>query len=352
MSTPKFLIYGATGYTGKLTVRYAVQQGLKPIIAGRTKEKVKALANEFGLEYRVFSLQDTAALEKTLSEVKVVLHVAGPFIYTYKAMAEACLATGTHYLDVTGEIDVFEGLAGMSKRAIAAGIMLMPGTGFDVVPTDCLSLRLKERMPDATHLSLGIMSTGGGLSHGTAKTMVENIDGGSAVRQAGKIVPRKAGDSTRAIDFGRGPKMCVSIPWGDVSTAYHSTKIPNIEVFSYTSPMAIRAMKMSGILSPLLKARWFKNFLQKKIDKQPAGPSDKALDAGLSLCWGQVKNAKGETATSRVQCPQGYKLTALTSLNIVQKVMAGNAIPGFQTPAKAYGAGLIAEIEGVEITDV
>ena len=153
---PTFLLYGATGYTGSLTARMAVQRGLKPILAGRDPAKVKALADELGLAWRAFPLEDGAALNLALREVPVVLHCAGPYSRTYKPMVDACLRTGTHYLDITGELMEHEALAGRDAEAQAAGVMLLPSVGFDVVPSDCLAAHLKRRLPSATQPDPGV----------------------------------------------------------------------------------------------------------------------------------------------------------------------------------------------------
>ena len=227
---PTFLLYGATGYTGSLTARMAVQHGLKPILAGRDPAKVKALADELGLAWRAFPLEDGAALNLALREVPVVLHCAGPYSRTYKPMVDACLRTGTHYLDITGELMEHEALAGRDAEAQAAGVMLLPSVGFDVVPSDCLAAHLKRRLPSATSLTLAFQSFGG-ASRGTMISTLDAADRPGMVRRAGVLEPVPAAWKTRMIDCGQGPVSCTTLPWGDLATAYRSTGIPNIETY-------------------------------------------------------------------------------------------------------------------------
>ncbi len=344
----KFLLYGATGYTGQLIAEYAAAFGLTPILAGRSESKVKAMAEAMKLDYRVFDLADTPALEAALRETPAVLHAAGPFMFTAKPMMEACLRTGTHYLDITGEIAVFEMGARMGAKALEAGIMLMPGTGFDVVPTDCLALHLKNRMPDATHLQLAFAGLGGGVSQGTATTMAENLGEGGAVRKDGKIVKVPMGHKSMIVPFRDKPLFAMSIPWGDVSTAYHSTGIPNIETYVAFSPSAYRWVKMQRYFNWLLRTSFVRNMVKERIRKRPAGPSPERRAKGRSCVWGRVSNATGVSLEAQIVTRDGYTLTALTSLIIAKKVLQGNAPAGFQTPAKAYGADLILEVEGTE----
>lgn len=347
----KFLLYGATGYTGQLIAEHATAFGLQPILAGRSRSKLEAMAQALNMEYRVFDLGDTAALDAALKETPVVLHAAGPFMFTAKPMLEACLRTGTHYLDITGEIAVFEMAARLGRKAADAGIMVMPGTGFDVVPTDCTALYLKNRMPDATHLQLAFAGLGGGVSQGTASTMAENLGEGGAVRKDGKIVRVPMGHKSMIVPFKAKPLFVMSIPWGDVSTAYYSTGIPNIETYVGFSPSAYRWVKLQRYFNWLLRTRMVRNMVKKRIRERPAGPSPEQRAKTKSYVWGRVSNAAGATLEAQLITPDGYTLTALSSLIIAKKVLEGNAPVGFQTPAKAYGADLIMEVEGVERFD-
>jgi len=343
------LIYGANGYTGELITRLAVERGLAPILAGRNEPAISELAEKHGLEHRVFSLDERENLDAALQEVEMVLHCAGPFSLTSKPMVEASLRNRKHYTDITGEISVFEACAALDKRAREAGIMIMPGVGFDVVPSDCLALHLKNRLPTATYLTLAFYGMGR-LSHGTQATMTMNVGRGGAIRKDSKITPVPAGWKTREIDFGEVTKTGVTIPWGDVATAFYSTGIPNIEVYTIAPASALKMMKLSRYFGGLFATGPFQKYLQSKI---PAGgPSDTERAKGRTLFWGEVRDAEGNRAQSLQQAPEGYTLTAIAALNIAEKVLGGNFRTGFQTPAKAYGADLVLEIEGVMRQDV
>src|SRR6478672_3396790 len=262
-----FLIYGANGYTGELITRFAAERGMTPILAGRNAIAVEELAKKHHLDYRVFSLDETERLDAALQEVDVVLHCAGPFSITSRPMVEACLRNRKHYTDITGEIAVFEAAAKLDEKAKDAGVMLMPGVGFDVVPSDCLAKHLKNRLPSATHLTLGFYGLGK-ISHGTQATMMLNAGNGGAVRRGGKIERVPAAWKTREIDFGKFKKTGVTIPWGDVATAFYSTGIPNIEVYTVVPDSNLKLLRMSRYIGWLLATGPFQSYLHKKI---PAG---------------------------------------------------------------------------------
>lgn len=347
-----WMIYGANGYTGALITRMAIERGLRPVLAGRRAEPVEALSRQFGsLETRAFTLDDPANIAKSLERIGLVLHCAGPFAHTFEAMSDACLAAKAHYLDITGEVAVFEALSRKHQAALSAGVMLLPGAGFDVVPSDCLAAHLKRRLPTATRLTLGFQGLGR-LSHGTATTMVENIAAGSMVRENGRLIRIPAGSRVRDIDFGIGPARAAAIPWGDLSTAYHSTGIPNIEVFAAFPPAMLRGMQWTRQLGWLLGSKPVQAMLKWQVRRQPAGPSDAERARGASLLWGEARDEAGRLVASRLRGPEGYTLTALTACAIVQKVLGGVAPIGFQTPSLAFGPDFILEIPGVSREDL
>jgi short subunit dehydrogenase-like uncharacterized protein len=346
------LIYGSYGYTGQLIANLAEQYGIRPILAGRNQSKVSEQAKPLGFTHRTFALEDDAAIDEGLRDVDVVLHCAGPFSQTSKPMADACIRNRVHYLDITGEIEVIEALAARDAEARVAGVMLMPGAGFDVVPSDCLALHLKENLPDAQHLMLGIRGTGP-LSHGTATTMVEHRARGGLVRRDGKLVKVPTAWRTRLIDYGDGkPRTAITIPWGDVATAYRTTGIPNIEVYAAVPKATRYAAVAARYVGPLLATSLVKKLLKQRIDARPAGPDHAELTQGASYVWGRVEDDNGKVAEARVRGPNGYTLTAHSALLILRRVLAADFSAGFQTPARQYGANFILEVPGTARSDI
>ncbi len=346
----QFLLYGANGYTGKLIAKLSSTYHIQPILAGRTEAGIKPLADELQLPYRIIDLDNAEQLQKALAEVTLVLHAAGPYVYTAKQMIEACLQTGVHYIDINGDISVFEMIKKYDAAAKEKNIMLMPGVGFDVVPTDCIALQLKNKMPDATHLKLAFVSIGGGLSHGTAITMAGKIGEGGATRVNGIIVRKPLGEKGMWVNFstgsGGGKKrlFVMTIPWGDISTAYTTTGIANIETYTGMAPNVFRILKFQWAFNWLLRTNFVRNIIKKKIKAKPAGPSDEQRQKSSSMVWGEVSNMAGKTVTACIRCFDGYTLTAHSSLLISKKILEGNYKPGYQTPAGCYGENLIMEI--------
>lgn len=341
---PSILLYGAYGYTGTLIAREAARQNIPLLLAGRKLAPLQQLAEETGFPYLRISLEDlqTKALPPEMNGIKVVLHAAGPYVETAHPMMKTCLKHGLHYLDITGEWRVFMDLADMDEAAKDRNIMILPGTGFDVVPSDCLAAFLHQQLPSATHLELAIR-TDGGLSRGTAVTSVVHAKDGSRSRVNGELVKEKAAQFVKTIPFSVGKYQAASIPWGDIVTSWYSTGIPNIRVYAAQPPKMIKQMKRMAGLSWVLRIPGITALIRDRIIKSITGPDETTLKEKTSEVWGKVWNDSGVQVEARVIGPQTYALTALTSIYIANQTVEGNWKPGFQTPSSAYGADLILE---------
>jgi short subunit dehydrogenase-like uncharacterized protein len=337
------MIYGANGYTGEMIAREAKRRGLAPILAGRSAGKVESLSRELGLAHRTFGLDSPAAVDAGLEGMGLVLHCAGPFSQTAEPMLEGCLRNKSHYLDITGEIPVFEYAHAQQERARLAHVVLCPGVGFDVIPTDCVARALKDALPDATHLVLGFDQPTV-LSPGTAKTSVEFAGKGGRVRNNGAIVTVPLGHSARRIDFGNGRKLAMAIPWGDVSTAYYSTGIPNVAVYIPASPLVILGAKIANLFGPVLRLEYVVATLQRWITKRVHGPDTAARGRMPSYVWGEAANPSGEKRTARIKTANGYSLTTTGSLEVVQYLLRNDVPGGAYTPSMLMGPGLVSRL--------
>ena len=344
------LVYGATGFVGGHIARTAIGSGVPTILAARDRAKLDPIAAELGAERRVFGLAEASAIEGALAGVAVVLNCAGPFKRTAEPLAGACLRAGLPYLDITGEIPVFQALQAKDAEAKARGVMLLPGVGFDVAPTDCLALHLKRRLPSATRLRLAFQSIGpAGLPPGTQRTAIELLDYGDRVRRSGRLV-RPDRQAPILVDFGAGPVEAASIPWGDVFTAFYSTGIPNIEVYIAAPPALRRQLAFARAIAPAVSWGPVRNLLLTGVRPGPIP----ALRARTSThVWGEVADEEGRIASARLHGPEaGVEWTTAAALGAARKALNGLAPAGYQTPALAYGPDFALEAEGVTREDV
>jgi len=347
------MIYGANGYTGRLAARLAKSRNLQPILAGRNAAQVEPLAHKLGLEARVFDLADVDDFAASLAGVKAVLHCAGPFSATSKPMLDGCLRTGTHYLDITGEIAVLEDIHGRGEELKQAGIVAIPGVGFDVVPTDCLAAMLKRELPGATHLKLAFKSRYGKLSPGTTKTMVEGLPEGGKIRRDGVIVKVPAAWKVETIAFtAESSSTAVTIPWGDVSTAFYSTGIPNIETFLGASAAQINQMQLPGWVRWLAGRKLVQAVIKAQIEKRVKGPDEIQRARDEMYVYGEATDGAGHKVALRLRTPEGYSLTAESAVTATMKVLEGKLAPGAYTPSMAFGADYVLALEGVRLSRV
>ena len=348
-----WMIYGANGYTGRLAARYAKDHDLSPVVAGRDRQRIQSLADELSLESRVFDLADVAAATTNLEGVAAVLHCAGPFSATSSPMLAACLRAGTHYLDITGEIAVLEAAHSRNQEFIAAGIVVIPGVGFDVVPTDCLAAMLKRELASATHLKLAFMPRDGKFSPGTAKTMVEGLPAGGRIRENGRIINVPPAHKVETIPFTESlSATAVAIPWGDVATAYYSTGIPNIEVFIGVPDTQVGRMKISGFMRSLLGLAPVQSIMKALIARRVTGPSDEQRARAEVYVYGEAWDDAGHRVALRLRTREGYTLTAESGVKAILKVLDGRLAPGAYTPSMAFGAEYVLELEGTTLSRV
>jgi len=348
MSRQQWMIYGANGYTGRLTALEAVRRGLNPILAGRNAAEIGALAAETGLESRVFSLDSSAGVVENLGDCYLVLHCAGPFSATSQPVISACLAAGVHYLDITGEIPVFANAYRQSDAARRADVVLIPGVGFDVVPSDCLAASLVQALPSAIELSLAFEAAGG-ASPGTAKTSTEGLARGGMIRKDGKLTPVPLAWKSRVVPFAHGERMTVSIPWGDVFTAYISTGVPDIEVFMAAPPATVKRLRKLRWIQALLATHVVQSFIKKRITRSIKGPDDARRDQTNAQLWGQVRSADGRTVSATMTTPNAYDLTVAASLGIAEYLLKNDVEGGYYTPSSLMGANYAQSLPGVSL---
>ena len=341
----RILIYGANGYTGALIAEEAARRGLKPILGGRNRDALEELSRQLKLTRRVFELRDGAEVLRNLEGVDVVLNCAGPFAATTAPLLEGCIAQKVHYLDITGEIDVFEQCHHEHSRARHAGIVVAPGVGFDVVPTDSLAAMLKRKLPDANELVLAF-EAGGGPSPGTARTSVAGLARGGRVRRNGELVEVPLAWKVREFERDGKRRSAMTIPWGDVYTAFVSTEIPNIETYMAVSPKTISRTRWMRQIQPLLTLDVVRRFFEARAVDRARGP-DAALRASTGCyVWGEARNAAGREEKLALTTPNGYTLTVNAALGILEHVLHTSVEGGYYTPSQLVGADFVLGLPG------
>lgn len=320
------LIYGATGYTGRMAADRAKALGLSFEIGGRNHVRMAALAAQLDVPFRVFDADADAA--SSLSGISVLLNFAGPFARTAEPLMRACIKAGVDYLDITAEINVYRLAEQMGAEAASKHVMLLPGVGWDVVPTDGLAVHVAKRVEQPFALSIALQVPGS-MSRGSAMSVSEIMGAGIMARVDGALIATP--DATpRHFDFGDGPVLCVPLSFGDLVTGWHSTGIPNIAMFVHISGNAFP----EGDLSQLLD-----------------GPTQAQREAHPAHAVVEVMGVDGVIARSVIETVNGYSYTPLAAVEAARRVLEGKRLSGFATPVKVFGGGFAESIEGTSITD-
>jgi short subunit dehydrogenase-like uncharacterized protein len=342
----RLLIYGATGYTGRLVAAQAMTQGLDVVLAGRSAERLRELAQSLGLPWHVVGLDEGSRLNEVMRDADVVLNLAGPFTITARPIVEACLRTGTHYLDVTGEIAVFQTLHGYDSEARSRGVMVMPGVGFVVVASDCLAAYVVSKLPEARFLRLGVSSTNI-FSRGTLRTMLGLVRERVSIRRDRQLTSVPVGRLERTFDYGEGERISTAVSWADVFTAYYTTGVPNIEVYAEAGPVERGLYQLGAWLAEPLRLAPWQHLLDLQARAWPEGPSEAQRSAASRVIVADVEDRWRRRICARMRTPDGYSFTRAATVAIAQRVLAGEVRAGFQTPAGLYGADFPLTFEGV-----
>ena len=344
------LIYGASGYTGRLLAARAHALGVPTILAGRNKARLEGLARAHGMPVRTFGLEAPQDIDAALSDVGAVINSAGPFGATARPIAEACLRTGAHYLDVGGELPIFQYLQSLDARAREAGVMIMPGVGFVVAATDCLAAHVAAAVPDAHYLRIGV-SRATLVSRGSYASMLGLFSETVTIRRGGRLCEVPVGRLEQNFDYGDGESVSTAVVWPDVLTAWHSTRIPNIEAYVEAGPLTRWTYALASRIAGPLHYKPIQNLVALQTRVWPEGPSERQRDNARRTIVAEAEDRYRRGKRARLHTPDGYSFTPLSALAIAQRVLAGDSPPGFQTPAGAYGPDFILDLPGVRRED-
>ena len=345
------MIYGSTGYTGRLIVGQAIEAGLTPLLAGRSRDALREQAERFDLPWLAYSLDRTGDVTEALSHADVVINAAGPFLETASPMIEACLRARVHYLDISGELPVFQGALQKDQEAAEAGVMLMPGAAWSVVATDCLAAHVAAKLPGAKYLRIGIAHSSI-ASRGSARSALGLISSQVAIRRNGRLASVPVGRLERSFDFGDGAKPCMALSWPDVLCAYHTTGAPNIEVYMDIGGLPRFAAPLSSWIGELFQLPGLQPVLRAAAQLLPRGPEEDARKAATQMIVVEGEDNWRRSASARLTTADGYGFTAAACVAIAERVLEGEYRPGFQTPAGLFGADFVLRLKGTRRDDI
>jgi short subunit dehydrogenase-like uncharacterized protein len=346
----RLLLYGAYGYTGRLTAELAAAKKLDVVLSGRNRDALVPMGDRLHLPTRVVGLNDPGELSRALNDIACVVHMAGPFAATSAPMLNACLATRTNYIDITGEIEVFEAMWARKEEIRRAEITALPGAGFDVVPTDCLAGYVAGKLEKPMSLVIALRGLES-ASQGTLRTAIRQISAPVLCRRAGAIVPLED-RSARWINLGFGNEPCVPLSWGDVSTAFYSTGVGNITVY-FRRTKLLRSADIAGrFVGPFLRSSLGQRELKAIIRRFPEGPSQAQRSLQRSTVWAEAVSGSGYSFAASLATPDAYDFAANSALEIASRISRLQDPLGLVTPFQAFGADFVLGLPGCSRTDI
>ena len=323
----KLMIYGATGYTGRMAATCAGQAGLELVVAGRDAVALAELASNLGVESRLFALDNDIDIIAALDGVAVLLNCAGPFHRTAKPLMRACIASGVHYLDIAAELDSYRLAQEFDAQARSAGVMLLPGSGGSVAMLGCLTQHVLRHVSQPQSIKIAL-HVSGSMSRGSALSASENM-GECLARVSGHLVKRNP-RAVREFDFGRGPVSCFPATLPDLLTLWKDTKVRTIETYVHVSGDA---------------------FPQGDLAALPDGPSALQREQNRYQAAVEVVGADQHVYRALLDTVNGYTFTPLAAAKAAQRVLLGESRAGFQTPAGLFGEGFALSIADTTIID-
>jgi short subunit dehydrogenase-like uncharacterized protein len=343
----EWILYGATGVTGKLITDVAVRRGHRPILAGRNADALRPLAERHGLSWRALDLADKNGLRQLTGSAPLTLLVASTFDTSSRRVANACLDAGTHYLDLANEIPVLEALYGLDELARARNVTLLPGVGFGTVAADTLARHVVEQVPNADVLDLTIDLYTAGSSSGARANTLRALASGGLIRRGGQLTSVKFGSRTTGAVIPSGVRTVVAVPSGELAATYRTTGVANISV---SRPVPLPPA-MARALLPGLAVLARSRTLQRWVGNRP--PSDRShidLDR-RSRVWARAEGREGQIAIARLETGEGYAFSAESAVAAIEAVLA-DPVPGAHSPGALLGPDFALRIPGTRRIDI
>ncbi|MBN7804589.1 saccharopine dehydrogenase NADP-binding domain-containing protein [Agrobacterium rosae] len=324
----KLMIYGATGYTGRMVTDHATKFGTSVVLGGRSEGPLAQLALKLGVEYRVFALVESDLIDRSLTDVAVLVNAAGPFLRTAKPLMDASIRNGVHYIDTAAELDSYRLAETLDADAKAAGVMLLPGGGGSVAMLGSLAGHAVARIQNPRKIRIG-MHVAGGMSRGSVISATENMTAETLARMDGELV--SVANSVQKLDFGRGAVDSFQVTLPDLITIWRATGVPDIETFVHVTGGGFPKGKLSAL---------------------PDGPTEQERLENRYKAVVEVTDADGTVTRSILDTVNGYSFTAIAVAEAGRRVLAGEVRAGFQTPAGLFGNGFAETIADTTIFDV
>lgn len=333
------VLYGATGYTGRLIARELDARGARFALAGRDAARLSELSASLASkpETIVAALDRAHELTAMARRARVVLSAAGPFVTMGPPVLDAALREGAHFGDITGEQAFLRAAWERDADARAAGVTVVNGLGFDVVPSDFAAALAARALPDVASLDLAIRSRAG-TSRGTKRSMAASASRGWWFDD-GRYRNGPPGRFARAFAFpGEGPRRAAFVPWGDVVTAPRSTGARRVRTFFALPPSRVRLLSLAWpLVDAARRLPWTASRLAARAAAAKEGPSAESRAKATFAILAEARSATGATSRALATGRDPYGLTGASAAEAALRLARGDvAGRGVLTPSQAF----------------
>ncbi len=346
------LLYGATGYTGRLTARALEEKEVTYAVAGRDEKRLGELSASLASHPKTHAvaIDDAAGLRRIAETARVVISTAGPYTRLGPPLVEAALAARSHFLDVTGEQAYLRWVYEQDKRAREAGITIVNAMGLDVVPGDIAAHIATAAMQAPQRLDVAYWSPAA-ISRGTLKSMAAHTGLGGWYDQ-GEYRNAPPGWFRRSFPYPKplGTRDGIFIPWGDVVTAPRTTGAKQVRTYFIARKGTVRMMHTLRALSAAswttgLTRLFLKTKLRSHRDPDPKGQAEAPFRV-----LAEATDEDGSVQRGYVAGKDPYGFTAAAVAHAASILAREDAPHGVLTPTQAFTFGpFIAALDGFDL---
>lgn len=265
----EILVWGATGFTGKLVTAALRERKLAFAVGGRSRDKVERLARDLGgIEAVIASVDDPASIERALEGRRVVCAVAGPFGEVGEPVFAAAARAGVHYVDTTGEQDfVLQMASRYHSRAEESGASMVPAFAYEIALADWAASLAAEALGErASRIEIAYSSMGAEVSRGTLLSMARMASEGGVFLEDGRHKRERIGGRARSFSMPWGEARAASFPSPEVYSVPRHTGADSVRVYMvvpkrlatiahYAGPALKPALRLVSPVLPALVAK-------------------------------------------------------------------------------------------------
>lgn len=335
-------ILGATGKGGRAIASELIGTTTADVVlVGRDHDRLAAVAASLGGRSRTLVASGPAGLAARIAADKpaVVVNTIGPFGETTGPLARACVAAGSHYLDLANELPPVQDLLNLDADARDAGVTLVTGAGFGVLATEALVLELADGQPAASRATVAAMPTVDGLGSAVLASVVDAVAYGGRRYDDGKLTRTRLGADHAWIPLPDLPAIsAVAVPTGELEAARRASGAGDVLAFSSEVPSGRAVRAVLPAVSALLSARPIHSGVQRLISRTKMTPPAKSGD--VSWAYARLEWPDGTHREAWLRTGEGYSFTAKVAALSAMRLSDGQGRPGASTPGAMFGADL------------